>query len=154
IRSLLPARDGTLWIGTAKGLACLKSGRLTRYQELAGQAVWALLEDREGTVWAGGQANPTGRLCAIRGGAVRCYGEDGSFGQFIDTLYEDRRGNLWVGGIAGLWRWKHGPPKLYPMPERVQALMEDENGALVVVMFSGVRRLVEEKLETYPLPVT
>jgi signal transduction histidine kinase/ligand-binding sensor domain-containing protein len=152
IRSLLPARDGTFWIGTAKGLASLKGGKLTRYPELEGQAIWALLEDREGTVWAGGQANPTGKLCAIRSGNVQCYGEDGRFGQFIDTLYEDREGNVWVGGITGLWRCKPGPPKLYPMPDRVRALMEDADGALVVVMQGGIRRLVEGRLQAYPLP--
>ncbi|MGH9840818.1 MAG: two-component regulator propeller domain-containing protein [Blastocatellia bacterium] len=154
IRSVLPARDGTLWIGTAKGLASWKGGKLTRYPELEGQAIWALLEDREGTVWAGGQASPTARLCAIHGGAVRCYGEDGRFGPFIDTLYEDREGNVWVGGIAGLWRWKPGPPKLYPMPGRVRALMEGDNGALVIVTYSGIRQLVKGKLEAYPLPAT
>jgi signal transduction histidine kinase/ligand-binding sensor domain-containing protein len=154
IRSLLPARDGTLWIGAAKGLASWKDGKLTRYPELEGQAVWALLEDREGTVWAGGQATPAGKLCAIRSGNVQCYGEDGRFGQFIDTLYEDRGGNLWVGGIAGLWRWKPGPPKLYPMPDRAHAIMEGDDGALVVVMRGGIKRLVKEKLEAYPLPAT
>ena len=33
IRSLLAARDGTLWIGTAKGLVSWKSGNLTHYHE-------------------------------------------------------------------------------------------------------------------------
>jgi signal transduction histidine kinase/ligand-binding sensor domain-containing protein len=154
IRSLLAARDGTLWIGDAKGLASWKGGKLTRYPELVGQAVWALLEDREGTVWAGGQANLNAKLCAIKNGNIRCYGEDGRFGQFIDALYEDRAGNVWIGGIAGLWRWKHGPPKLYPTPDRVRALAEGDDGELVVVMYSGIRRLVDEKLQGDPLPAT
>src|SRR5712671_5110785 len=34
IRSLLTARDGTLWIGAADGFASWKSGKLTRYTEL------------------------------------------------------------------------------------------------------------------------
>ena len=152
IRSVLPARDGRLWIGTAKGLASWKNNKLTRYPELEGQAIWALIEDREGTVWAGGQANPAGKLCAIRNGAAQCFGEDGSFGQFIDTLYEDRQGNVWVGGIKGLWRWNPGPPKFYPMPDRVQALLEDENGGLLIVTYGGIKQLVQEKLEAYPLP--
>src|ERR1700691_3851127 len=53
IRSLLVARDGRLWIGTREGLAGWKDGKLTHYQELSGQDVYALLEDREGTIWAG-----------------------------------------------------------------------------------------------------
>jgi signal transduction histidine kinase/ligand-binding sensor domain-containing protein len=154
IRSLLPARDGTLWIGAGTGLASWKGGKLTRYVELDGQSVWALLEDREGTVWAGGQAEPLARLCAIRSGKVQCYGKDGRFGQFIESLFEDRGGNLWVGGITGLWRWKPGPPKLYPMPDSVQALMEGDKGALVVAMPTGFRQLVEGKPEAYPLPAT
>ena len=53
IRSLLAARDGRLWIGTREGLASWKDGKLTHYPELAGQSTGRLLEDREGTVWAG-----------------------------------------------------------------------------------------------------
>lgn len=39
IRSLLAARDGALWIGTAEGLASWKHGKLTLQSELAGDAV-------------------------------------------------------------------------------------------------------------------
>src|SRR4030095_12464878 len=53
IWSLLASRDGTLWIGTGKGLASWKDGKLTQYAELAGQNIYKLVEDREGTVWAG-----------------------------------------------------------------------------------------------------
>src|SRR5262249_13058253 len=48
ISCLLVTRDGTLWIGTYKGLSSWKGGKLTQYSELAGQAVFRLLEDREG----------------------------------------------------------------------------------------------------------
>src|SRR5580765_1417406 len=92
IRALLAARDGTLWIGTLKGLASWKGGKLTEYRELAGQYVDALIEDREGTVWASGSTTPAGRLCAIQNGRVVCYGGDGSFGLAVESLYEDGRG--------------------------------------------------------------
>ena len=152
IRSLLAARDGRLWIGTTEGLASWKDGKLTHYPELAGQ-VRPLLEDREGTVWAGGFVASTGRLCAIQSGGTHCYGEDGSFGREVISLYEDSRGYLWAGAATGLWRWKPGPPKLYPMPDRVSALMEGDDGALLIVMRdSGIRQLVDGKAEAYPLP--
>jgi signal transduction histidine kinase/ligand-binding sensor domain-containing protein len=154
IHGLLVSRNGTLWIGTAKGLASWKDGELTLHPELAGQAVEDLLEDREGTVWAGGQAAPTGRLCAIRSSSFQCYGEDGSFGRYVKVLYQDSGGNLWVGGMTGLWRWKPGPPKLYPMPDTVQALIEGDNGALLIAMRSGMRQLVDGRVEAYPLPAT
>ena len=154
VRSLLLARNGTLWIGTGAGLASWDGARLTLYADLDVQSIWTLLEDREGTMWVGGQAEPIGKLCAIRGGKVQCYGEDGRFGQSIESLYEDRGGNLWVGGVMGLWRWKPGPPKRYPMPDSVQALMDGENGALLVAMPGGFSQFVDGKIDAYPLPVT
>jgi ligand-binding sensor domain-containing protein len=52
IPTLLVTRDGTFWIGTTKGLASWKDGKLTTYSELNGSRIFALLEDRNGTVWA------------------------------------------------------------------------------------------------------
>ena len=153
IRSLLAARDGTLWIGTAKGLVSWKSGNLTHYPALDDQAIWALLEDRHGRVWAGGQAFPTGKLCTIQGTAVECHGDDGRFGQYIDALHEDRNGTIWVGSVAGLWRWNPTPER-YTMPDRVQAFMDGENGALLIVTYGGIRQLVNGKIEAYPIPPT
>ena len=69
-------------------------------------------------------------------------------------MYEDRAQYLWVGASSGLWRWKPDPPKLYPMPDRVQSLLEGDNGALVIAMLSGIRQLVQGKLNVYPLPAS
>ena len=51
--SLLVTRDGTLWIGTYWGLVSWNGSTLTRYPDIAGRFVASLLEDNEGTVWAG-----------------------------------------------------------------------------------------------------
>src|SRR6267378_1823007 len=159
IWSLLAARDGTLWIGTTKGLASWKDGKLTQYAELAGQVISKLLEDREGAVWAGGLGTPTGRLCTIQRGSVECSGGDGDLGHGVFGLYEDSKGNLWAGVNEGLWRWKPGPPKLYPLPGEVngiQGLAEDVDGTLLVSMRGRVVRVANGKTETaysYPGPV-
>jgi signal transduction histidine kinase/ligand-binding sensor domain-containing protein len=153
ILNLLAARDGTLWIGTRQGLASWNDDKLILYPELAGQAIFALLEDREGTVWAGTWTTPTGRLCAIQSGRVRCHGEDGSLGQAVLSLYEDNGGNFWVGAATGLWRWKPGPPKLYPMPDpEIRQLIEGDNGALLISMHGGLRQFLDGKAEIYSLP--
>jgi hypothetical protein len=86
IMSLLATRDGTLWTGTLKGLASWKGGRLTQYPELTGLVVDALLEDREGAVWAGAFGTPTGRLCATQGD-VHCSGDDGGLGKAVVSLH-------------------------------------------------------------------
>jgi ligand-binding sensor domain-containing protein len=153
ISRLLAARDGRLWIGTRDGLASWKDGKLTPYPELAGQHVQSLLEDPEGTIWVGAYGVPTGRLCAIQSGETRCYGEDGRFGSNVLSLHEDGGGSLWAGAHSGLWRWKPGPPKLYPMPPtEIRALIDGDNGALLIALPSGIRQLVDGRAEAYPLP--
>ena len=157
IYALLVAHDGTVWIGTTKGLASWKDGKLTQYAELAEQYIFRLLEDRGGTVWAGSQGAPTGRLCAIRDGTVHCFGEDGSFGRGVAGLYEDSKGNLWVGVQDGIWRWKPDPPNLYAIPgslDTIKAFCEDDDGTLLFVASSGIRRLVKGNAEAYPLART
>ena len=155
IESLLAGRDGNLWIGTREGLASWKDGKLTQYAGVAGE-LNTLLEDREGTIWAGMWTVSTGRICAIQSGTARCYGEDGRFGRGVYSSYEDSAGNLWLGAATGLWRWKPGPPQLYPIPDAalggIYSLVEGDNGALLMAMRAGIKRFVEPNSEVYPLP--
>ena len=132
IRDLLVGRDGTLWIGTVKGLASWKNDRLTEYPEVAGSLVGPLLQDGSGTVWVGVQQ--PGRLCAIQAGTTKCYGF-GSFGSAVPALYADRKGNLWVSAETGLWRWAPGSPEHYPLPGgpvEAKALIEGDSGSLLM----------------------
>jgi signal transduction histidine kinase/ligand-binding sensor domain-containing protein len=157
IMSLRCARDGTLWIGTQKGLASWKDGRLTQYPELAELYIFAIVEDREGLIWASGLNVLRGKLCAIRNGSVQCYGDDGVLGRGAFNLYEDSKGNLWAGVKNGLWRWKPGPPKFYPLdgePDGIQGLGEDDDGTLLVGWNGGLWRLVDGHRQPYPLPRT
>jgi signal transduction histidine kinase/streptogramin lyase len=157
IPSLLCASDGTLWIGTRKGLASWKDGKLTVYPELADLSVFSLFEDHNGTVWVGAIGTPPpGRLCAISNGKVQCHGEDGSLGAGVSRIYEDGKGNLWLATFTGVWRWKPGPAQFYPHAEPPIAgwpgLAEDADGGLLVGMRNGLRKLRNDKLEPYLLP--
>jgi ligand-binding sensor domain-containing protein/signal transduction histidine kinase len=157
IWSLLVARDGTLWIGTSNGLASWKDGKLTEHAELAGHYIFKVIEDHEGTIWASGLTATIGKLCAIQNGSVQCYGEDGALGRGAFNLYEDSKGNLWAGVKEGLWRWRPGPPKFYPLPgepDGIQGLGEDADGALLVGWNGGIHRFVDGKTKAYPLPST
>src|SRR6185503_11748533 len=74
----------------------------------------------------------------------------------VTSLYEDSRGNIWAGAANGLWRWKPGPPRLYPMPdpaERIYALIESDDGGILVAKHSGITKLKDAKAEAYRLPV-
>ena len=151
ILRLLAARDGTLWIGTGAGLVSWNGSQLTHYPQLEGQRVGLILDDRDGTVWTGGVSAGTGRLCAIRAGKAECFGQDGSLGRAVLCLYEDRKGNLWAGAFSGLWLWKPGPPKYYPMPEMLNEVFENDDGELLMLMPGGVRRLESGKARPYPM---
>ena len=157
VTALFAGRDGTLWIGTSRGLASWKSGKLIIYPQLAGQLVQALLEDHEGTVWAGGFAyTPPGKLCAIRSDSINCFGEDGSFGNGALGLYEDSHRNLWAGVLNGFWRWKPGPPHFYALTGEsfgIQHFAENRDGDLLIPLKQSIARLNNEKIETaYRLP--
>src|SRR5690349_7286719 len=59
IRALAAARDGSVWIGYANvtGVSRIRHSELTHYSDqegLRGAIVPAIVEDREGTIWAGG----------------------------------------------------------------------------------------------------
>jgi len=165
IQALLVARDGTLLIGTNKGLASWKDGNLAEYPEVAGHTVTSLLQDAEGTLWFG--VRDPGRLCAVRAAKTQCYGA-GSFGWSVPALYEDHKGNLWVSAQTGLWRWAPDPPEHYRLPNgpvEARALIEGDNGALLMAtgrsgllassvtgLINGLSQLVGGKIRSYPLP--
>jgi signal transduction histidine kinase/ligand-binding sensor domain-containing protein len=158
IFSLLASRDGTLWIGCSKGLASWKDEKLTQHPALAGQPIRGrIIEDHEGTIWAG-SSSPPAKLCGIQNANVHCYGEDGALENGVTGLYEDHNRNLWVGVRDGLWRWKPGAPKFYPElgPAAngggVQGLAESGDGAIVFGPRIGLKRLIGDEIQAYPLP--
>ena len=154
ICSLLVSRDGSLWIG-AKGLAHWTEGRLIQYEEFRDNFVFALLEDKEGAVWAGGASRPYGKLCSIRSSNVHCYGDDGRFGVGVFALYEDSTGHLWAGVPNGLWRWSPDAPKFYRMPGEtngIQGIAEDTAGELLIGRQGGIYRFIEGEVKPNSLP--
>ena len=152
---LLVARDGRLWIGTRTGLVSWKDDRLVRYPEMPEQPVVALAEDGEGTLWVGTWISPAGRLCAIRSGAVQCYGQDDSLGWGVLSLFAEH-GNLWAGTGLGLWHWKPGPPKRYGDPEPgilFDAFSQSEDGRLLMGTTSGLKHLAGERIDATPVAI-
>src|SRR5580658_5413983 len=162
VYSLLVARDGALWIGTTNGVASWKDGKLTHYPQIDGQMIYALREDREGTIWSGGAIGAAvpgpATLCAIGRSGIHCDGKDGNLGRgVVRSMYEDRKGDLWAVAGTGIWRWKPGPPKFYPLPMGLRPLegfTEDDGGKLLIGIEGGLRRFFDGEIEAYPLPGT
>jgi signal transduction histidine kinase/ligand-binding sensor domain-containing protein len=115
IPTLLVTHDGTFWIGTTKGLACWKDGKLTTYSELNGSRISALLEDRTGTLWV---ATDEPRI----------------FGENVGPINADSEGKFWVGLERDSGKWKSGRPKSLEMPGAeygLPPLGEHEKSALL-----------------------
>ena len=149
VKKVLVSRDGTLWIGGGKGLASWRDGKLTHYPEMAGWILNALIEDHEGTVWAGGFGVPGhGRLCAIKNGRTQCSDP----GEGVQSIYEDSKATLWVSTFQGLWRWKPRSSEFFSTGKTfTSALIEDSDGGLLFGRADGIQRFVNEKIETYPV---
>ncbi len=153
IRSLWWAPDGRLWIGTSRGLVSWDGRELTHYPELDGLNIEVLLEDRERTVWVvAGFTLSEARLCRIVNGKTQCYGEDGGAGAGVTTIYLDSGGTLWAGAMTGVWRWKPGPPKFFPiagLAQRTYALLENDDGGILIARRDGITKLKNGSFEPY-----
>ena len=155
IESLLAGHDGTLWIGTNTGLCSWKNGKLTTYPETAGYHNYRLLEDHEGTVWVAAiSMPPPGKLCSIKSASVRCEGAE-TFGIGPIDLFEDSRKTLWVALEEGMWRWRPGPQEFFSLHSDlggIRTFSEDNEGALLLGSIVQVERLVNGRVERFPLP--
>ena len=131
--SLLAARDGSLWIGTDAGLAHMVKGHLFVYPKGDGQAVFSILEDREGRVWFSREssADKTHPLCQALNADIRCYGKDDGVDGFGNgPLVQDSSGAIWVGTNTTLVEWRPGSSRVY----RPQALLSNKGPGGIVAL--------------------
>jgi signal transduction histidine kinase/ligand-binding sensor domain-containing protein len=109
VHVVLPARDGTIWVGAMQpsrglGLLHLDGDRLRAFvgPELDGRklSVSPMLEDRTGSLWIGTQDEGIYRM--HEGKVSRFRRSDGLSSDTIQNLYEDREGTVWVLTTQGV----------------------------------------------------
>src|SRR5262249_30552484 len=143
--------QGTLWIGTTKGLNHLaQSATAVQREGLEGRpepidgSVNALYLDRQNRLWIttddGVSTIMLGR--DHRGqlhkfGATECLAETG----MLSTVFQDSAGDIWLGGEKGLWRadaqaqhffrYRHRSDDPHSLvDDTVNALFQDRTGVL------------------------
>lgn len=108
IETMFADREGSLWIGTNRGLARISMSRgvasaeaLPATDPLSTSAVGAFLEDREGSLWVGTE---TAGLHILRDARFRNLGtSDGFSSDNLTAIVEDSHKSLWIGSRdAGL----------------------------------------------------
>jgi signal transduction histidine kinase/ligand-binding sensor domain-containing protein len=154
-RALKGARDGSLWIGTSRGLFVFRNGSVQTEALLSGMTVNAIDEDPDGTIWAAGAADGKGALCTIRKSGSECHGQDGRLGAEIVALYRDSASAFWVVGVDHVWKWGSEPMVSFALPARadvVRSVTEMADGVIVIGLRGQVARIAEGRMETLPLP--
>jgi ligand-binding sensor domain-containing protein/signal transduction histidine kinase len=137
IVALLESPAGSLWIGTGKGLARFKAGRLEEFASFGGAAagdIRALVAGENGEIWVGTLGAGLGRFA---NGIFQTFtARDGLPGDFILSLHHDTNGTLWIGTLErGLCRLKNGRFVVFDarqgLPSNViGSISEDDHGKL------------------------
>ena len=102
VRSLLRDREGTLWIGTTRGLYHVVNGKddhVGRADGLSGDAVDGLYEDREGDIWV---ATAGGVDKFRRQPLTALTTREGLTADQVYSVVARRDGSIWMGSGEGL----------------------------------------------------
>ena len=156
--SVLHDRNGGLWIGTtAHGLVhsyAGKTGMFTHNDGLSSDQVYALFEDREGTIWIA----TSGGLDQFRELPVTSLSvKQGLSSATASSVMAARDGSIWIGTPDGLNRWDHGRTTIYRrrtnpgLPDDdIHSLFEDERGRIWVSSYRGLAVFEKGKFTAAP----
>ena len=151
VRALLVARDGGIWVGFGDpgGLSRISNGHVQNYGEKEGVGRGAtnmLVEDRQGTIWAGNRAG----LFAFSGGRWRQWSSaqgvpDGP----VYSAFANKAGTLFVGTSTSVLSRLDGAERFQlaeQIDDVVRGITEDPSGVLWITdPRVGFRRLRDSR---------
>jgi signal transduction histidine kinase/ligand-binding sensor domain-containing protein len=130
INCLLADDDGSVWVGTDRGLVRVTTSGIVRValpRQLGIVPVLALLRDRDANVWLAAGSHGVIRL---RGGDVAWLRDwDVRSRGMATALFEDRERNVWIGTSRSVERMRDGTFATY---SGLQALPSDRIGPVYV----------------------
>ena len=156
--TVLRDRNGGLWIGTiAHGLVHSYEGKtsiFTHNDGLSSDFVYALFEDREGTIWVT-TSEGLDRFREVP--VISLSVKQGLSSAITTSLLTARDGSIWIGTADGLNRWDHGRTTIYRrrsdpgLPDdNIESLFEDEGGRIWVSGFHGLARFENGRFTRVP----
>jgi diguanylate cyclase (GGDEF)-like protein len=133
VESIAEALDGTILVGTTRGLVRLRDGNIEPVQAVGlpnDLAVTALSDDPAGALWLGTRKSGLWRI--VDGHAERYSVPEGLTAEHVVAFFEDREGSLWIGTLGGgLNRLRDAAVSNTPA-EVPWAIREDAKGRLWV----------------------
>ena len=152
--SILPSRNGSIWVGAEGVLARFQDERCTAATNLQAGLVHSHFEDARGQLWIGADAGRF-RAAPDSEGFVTIYQATVPHpANGVDAACQDRQGNLWFGNAGGLWRWRDGQMNVYQTkdglsPGIVSSMAEDAEGALWAAVGGHVNRFQNGKFTQF-----
>ncbi len=147
-------RSGEWLVGLQNELASYRNGTFTSLGSIGSKdnnadAITALFEDRQGTVWVSTQ----GALYWYKDGHLERVGPEKGFGaSWAMAYYEDADGALWIGtGGSGVYRYKEGKfvdisPRQGLFDYNVYTVLDDGAGYFWMSSNKGVFRASKKQL--------
>jgi len=145
----ISGRQGELWIGRRQGGVthlryngdAFTAETYTESQGLAQNSVYAVHQNRDGTVWAG---TLSAGLSRFKNGSFTTYNTaNGLASNTIDSILEASNGTMWFGTPDGLSVLSNGQWRIYTSrdglpPGTVNCLSEDSAGVLWIGTANGL----------------
>lgn len=156
VESLALDAEGRLWVGTDRGVLCLKDERPVALDHLPTGDVRAAYQTRDGAMWFG--TNGQGLFRWRAGELVSFTRQQGLSDDRVFAFHEDADGILWIGTHNGLTRLEGGAGEKagwrYMTLSRSQGLfddlinhiLEDDSGHLWFSCNRGLFRIARSEL--------
>lgn len=152
VRAVAEQADGTVWIGTTRGLVRSKDGQyrlFTRADGLPREYIVALYFDRQGALWVG----TSDGAAVIRGDDVEAINiRSVNDGKVVFDFLDDPDGTLWLATDRGLVRRRNGVMRSIGLAQGLPidtffAVVDDGRGAFWLTSNRGVLRLSRNNVE-------
>ncbi len=98
VQTLFRDRAGAIWAGTSAGIVRVDEGRVQAFRAgdaLAGSTLLTFLEDREGNVWLGTEADGLVKLHEQKFTTYTT--TEGLSGNVVSSVLQDETGTIWIG---------------------------------------------------------
>src|SRR6266849_2652457 len=151
--TLYESGNGTIWIGTQKGLASRRAdGRIVTIagSDTPSMKVTTIAEDWSGQLWIG----TTHGVVTFKDGRLVRHDNDGFPTEQILSIHVARDGSVWIGTRAnGLFRYRSGQFRTYSAADglpsaNVSAIYEDSHGTMWIgTLDRGVGRFRNERFD-------
>lgn len=149
VRAILPVADGSVWVGTARGLSKLQNQKIINYRiegGLPGDFVMSLHQGTHGEVWVG-----TGRGAALiqNNTVTPVYLNSQENAEYAFSFYSEPNGEyVWISTDRGLVRYRYADASLsvvglkHGLPvEKIFQLVPDQLSGLWLTSNRGVTRI-------------